>query len=147
MGDYGRIQALIIANLNGHVVYERFYAAFTDLERADLRSAMQEAAAPILPSKVDGDEYVIRYRAGAAVFMTSHDLVFYMVGSGEYDEIMLRDTLGTTIDVVEKVLGRKPSESVVHREYGRVVLTLDQIIYEGILANTDADSVRRIVAA
>ena len=41
MGDYGRIQALILANLQGHVVYERFYSAFTDLERADLRSAMQ----------------------------------------------------------------------------------------------------------
>lgn len=41
MGDYGRIQALILANLQGHVVYERFYSAFTDLERADLRAAMQ----------------------------------------------------------------------------------------------------------
>ena len=41
MGDYGRIQALIVANLKGHVVYERFYSAFTDLERADMRSAMQ----------------------------------------------------------------------------------------------------------
>lgn len=41
MGDYGRIQALILANLQGHVVYERFYSAFTDLERADLRDAMQ----------------------------------------------------------------------------------------------------------
>lgn len=145
MGDYGRIQALIIANLKGNVVYERFYAAFTDLERADLRSAMQEAAVPILPSKVDGDEYVIRYRAGAAVFMTCHDLVFYMIGSGEYDEIMLRDTLGATINIVETVLGRKPSEALLHRDYGRVVLALDQVIYEGVLANTNAESVRQIV--
>ena len=28
------------------------------------------------------------FRAGAAVFMTCHDLAFYMIGSGEYDEIM-----------------------------------------------------------
>ena len=41
MGDYGRIQAVILANLQGHVVYERFYGTFTDLERADLRAAMQ----------------------------------------------------------------------------------------------------------
>ena len=46
MGDYGRIQALVIATLPGHVVYERFYAAFTDLERAELRAALQVRLQP-----------------------------------------------------------------------------------------------------
>lgn len=41
MGDYGRIQALVIATMPGHVVYERFYSTFTDLERAEMRAALQ----------------------------------------------------------------------------------------------------------
>ena len=41
MGDYGRIQALVIATMKGHVVYERFYSTFTDLERAEMRAALQ----------------------------------------------------------------------------------------------------------
>mmetsp|Transcript_19140 Transcript_19140/g.57802 ORF Transcript_19140/g.57802 Transcript_19140/m.57802 type:complete len:154 (-) Transcript_19140:947-1408(-) len=146
MGDYGRIQTLILANLQGHVVYERFYNTFTDLERADLRSAMQSAAAPILPNKKDGDEYVIRYRAGAAVFMTSNDLVFYMVGSGEYDELVLRESLVAVIRVVERIVGRDPTEASVWRDYGRVVLALDQAVHEGVLDNTDYDRVKSLLA-
>jgi hypothetical protein len=46
MGDYGRIQALIIATVKGHVVYERFYSTFTDLERAEMRAALQVTGAP-----------------------------------------------------------------------------------------------------
>lgn len=46
MGDYGRIQALVIATMKGHVVYERFYSTFTDLERAEMRAALQVTDAP-----------------------------------------------------------------------------------------------------
>jgi hypothetical protein len=46
MGDYGRIQALVIATMKGHVVYERFYSTFTDLERAEMRAALQVPDAP-----------------------------------------------------------------------------------------------------
>ncbi len=46
MGDYGRIQALVIATMKGHVVYERFYSTFTDLERAEMRAALQVSGAP-----------------------------------------------------------------------------------------------------
>lgn len=42
MANYGRIQAVVIATLTGNVVYERFYENFTDLEKSDLRSALQQ---------------------------------------------------------------------------------------------------------
>ncbi len=42
MADYGRIQAIVIATISGNVVYERFYDAFSDLDKADLRASLQE---------------------------------------------------------------------------------------------------------
>ncbi len=42
MADYGRIQAIVIATVSGNVVYERFYDALTDLDKADLRASLQE---------------------------------------------------------------------------------------------------------
>ena len=42
MADYGRIQAIVIATVSGNVVYERFYDAFSDLDKADLRASLQE---------------------------------------------------------------------------------------------------------
>jgi len=40
--DTGRVQALIVATTAGHVIYERFYERFTDLDRADIRAACQQ---------------------------------------------------------------------------------------------------------
>ena len=42
MADYGRIQAIVIATVSGNVVYERFYNAFTDLGKAELRASLQQ---------------------------------------------------------------------------------------------------------
>ena len=48
MANYGRIQSVVIATLTGNVVYERFYDSFTDLEKADLRAALQQVkSAPV----------------------------------------------------------------------------------------------------
>ena len=49
---------------------------------------------------------------------------------GFFSRCTVRDTLGATIDIVERVVGRKPSEAVLNREYGRVVLAFDQVIHE-----------------
>ena len=41
--DTGRIQALILANPTGHVIYERFYSKFGDQERSNIREALYTA--------------------------------------------------------------------------------------------------------
>ena len=41
--DTGRIQALVLANATGHVIYERFYAKFSDQERSNIREALYSA--------------------------------------------------------------------------------------------------------
>lgn len=41
--DTGRVQALIIATASGHVIYERFYERFSDLDRAEIRAACLQA--------------------------------------------------------------------------------------------------------
>ena len=56
MADYGRIQALVVATLPGHVVYERFYSTFTDLERADLRAALQVGTRAMCSSHTRTDQ-------------------------------------------------------------------------------------------
>jgi hypothetical protein len=56
----GRIQTLLIATRSGHVVYERFYDAFTELEKAEIRAAFDDTAEEDgLP---DGQEQVGRHK-------------------------------------------------------------------------------------
>ena len=56
----GRIQALLIATREGHVLYERFYDAFTEIEKAEIRSAFDDTAND--EDLIEGQEQVGRYK-------------------------------------------------------------------------------------
>jgi hypothetical protein len=43
MADLGRIHCFLVATRGGDVVYERFYDRFSELEKADVRSALSLA--------------------------------------------------------------------------------------------------------
>lgn len=56
----GRIQALLIATRSRHVVYERFYDAFTELEKAEIRAAFDDTAEE--EELAEGQEQVGRFK-------------------------------------------------------------------------------------
>ena len=55
----GRIQCLLIATRSGHVVYERFYEAFNDVEKAEIRAAFDQTA---VEEAREDQEFVGRYK-------------------------------------------------------------------------------------
>lgn len=43
MTDFGRVHCVVVATKAGEVVYERFYDRFTELDKAEIRAAFQQA--------------------------------------------------------------------------------------------------------
>ena len=60
--DVGRVQAIIIANTEGQVIYERFFEKINEQEKAELRASIAEAAESITVSPADGIDFASRYR-------------------------------------------------------------------------------------
>lgn len=61
----GRVNALLIATRQGHVVYERFYESLSEAEKAEVRGAFDQVAGASSGAAVaaaDDDELVGRYR-------------------------------------------------------------------------------------
>jgi len=56
----GRIQCLVIATRTGNVVYERFYDAFSDIEKSEIRAALDETASD--EAAAENQELVGRFR-------------------------------------------------------------------------------------
>ena len=56
----GRIQCLLIASRSGHVIYERFYDSFSEVEKAEIRSAFDDTLEE--DEIVDGQEQVGRFK-------------------------------------------------------------------------------------
>lgn len=62
--DTGRILAVILTNSRTNVIYERFYAKFSDLERAGIREAFQQAGEGVVLGAGEEAETCSRYRWG-----------------------------------------------------------------------------------
>ena len=71
--ENGRVLCVLVSNLEGAVLYERFYARLSELERADLRAAAAATASTLFASaatttrsadasSIDGREAVGRHR-------------------------------------------------------------------------------------
>ena len=60
--DCGRIQCFLLATVSGHVIYERFFAKFTDIEKAALRAALQRTYESIADRAADEAEFAGRYK-------------------------------------------------------------------------------------
>ena len=56
----GRIQTLLIATRSANIVYERFYDAFSELEKAEIRAAFDDTID--YEDLIDGQEQVGRHK-------------------------------------------------------------------------------------
>ena len=53
MESQGRIQCTLIATASGHIIYERFYERFSDVEKADIRSCFQRTQDKLMQNKIE----------------------------------------------------------------------------------------------
>ena len=53
MDSQGRIQCALIATAGGHIIYERFYERFSDVEKADIRSCFQRTQEKFMQNKIE----------------------------------------------------------------------------------------------
>jgi hypothetical protein len=71
------------------------------------------------------------------------DLVFFAMGSGEYDEPALADVLDTVIASVRDALGRPATEALLTDKFARFAVLVDEIINEGQIESSNLDAIRR----
>lgn len=93
---------------------------------------------------------LVDYRAGAIVLRFEGDVILYALGTGEYDELNCRSSvvllLYSTVHINSKCHAvaetlravsqglrdtlRKPTESALFSDYGRMCLVVDEVINE-----------------
>eukprot|EP00983_Pelagomonas_calceolata_P089123 1157280-Pelagomonas_calceolata.AAC.4 len=96
MSQLGRLHCFLIATKGvGNVVYERFYDRLSEYEKADVRAAFQLASSNV---RFDGEQedFIGVYKTACFVFIPVNDMVFYLMGSGEYDELACECKRGRT---------------------------------------------------
>uniref|UniRef100_A0A7R9V7B1 Coatomer subunit zeta n=1 Tax=Chlamydomonas euryale TaxID=1486919 RepID=A0A7R9V7B1_9CHLO len=139
--SFGRIHCFLVSTKASQVVYERFYDRLSESEKAEVRAAFFQASS----AYSDNQTHVAAYKAARFVFMPVADMVFFLLSSGEMDELAAADALATIVNALPEVLGRAPSSSLLLERYARMALVVDEIINEGLLEATDVDVIRKAI--
>ncbi|WIA16874.1 hypothetical protein OEZ86_014067 [Tetradesmus obliquus] len=140
--EFGRIHCVVVATKAGEVVYERYYDRYTELDKAEIRAAFQQATDNINLAN-DNQDFVGSFRDGCFVLIPTMDLVFYALGSGEYDEMALSGVLRVVMISIADVVGKPPTESVFFEKYARIASVIDEVVNEGMLEAVDKELIRK----
>ncbi|KAL6006295.1 hypothetical protein ACLOJK_040341 [Asimina triloba] len=129
-------------NLRGAKNEELFVASHKEINMPDAKSkfliASQIATCQgFIEGGVAGSVYIVYAMLG--------DVCIYVVGKDEYDELALAEVIFVITSSVKDVCGKPPTERLFLDKYGKICLCLDEIVWKGMLENTDKDRIRRLV--
>uniref|UniRef100_A0A7S0UUI0 Coatomer subunit zeta n=1 Tax=Polytomella parva TaxID=51329 RepID=A0A7S0UUI0_9CHLO len=139
--DFGRIHCFIATTKFGEVLYERFYDRLTEQEKADIRCSFKFASSNVRLK--DGQDLVGTYKLARFVFVPYNDVQFFMMGSGEYDELALSDSIKVIIKTFSEMLGKGFTSDVLLDKYHRLCLVVDEVVNEGLLENTEIEAIKK----
>ncbi|XP_021302887.1 uncharacterized protein LOC8059257 isoform X2 [Sorghum bicolor] len=131
------ILAVLFANSEGNILIERFHGVPAE-ERLHWRSFLVKLGSENLKGSKNEELHVASHKSVSIVYTTIGDVCLYIVGKDEYDELAFTSA-------VKDVCGKPPTERLFLDKYGRICLCLDEIVWQGLLENTEKDRVRRLI--
>uniref|UniRef100_A0A6N2KAY8 Coatomer subunit zeta n=1 Tax=Salix viminalis TaxID=40686 RepID=A0A6N2KAY8_SALVM len=116
------ILAVLFANVEGNILIERFSGVPAE-ERLHWRSFLVKLGADNLKG-VRNEELLV----------ASHNLYC----------LHMAEVIFAITSALKDVCGKPPTERLFLDKYGKICLCLDEIVWKGLLENTDKERVRRL---
>uniref|UniRef100_J3LUY1 Smr domain-containing protein n=1 Tax=Oryza brachyantha TaxID=4533 RepID=J3LUY1_ORYBR len=138
------ILAVLFSNSDGNILIERFHGVPAE-ERLHWRSFLVKLGAENLKGAKNEELLVASHKSVSIVYTMIGDVCLYIVGKDEYDELALAEVIFAITSAVKDVCGKPPTERLFLDKYGRICLCLDEIVWKGLLENTEKDRVRRLI--
>ncbi|KAG5392308.1 hypothetical protein IGI04_022271 [Brassica rapa subsp. trilocularis] len=165
------ILAVLFANSVGNVLIERFNGVPAE-ERLTWRSFLVKLGAENLKGVKNEELLVACHKSVYIVYTMLGDVSIFLVGKDEYDELACKplsfslsfcssadkrfiqsllnllavaEAIFIITGAVKDICGKPPTERVFLDKYGRICLCLDEIVWNGLLENTDKDRIKRLI--
>ncbi|CAI0415065.1 unnamed protein product [Linum tenue] len=136
--------AVLISNSVGNILVERFNGVPAE-ERLHWRSFLVKLGADNLKHAKNEELFVASHKSVYIVYTVLGDICLYVVGKDEYDELALAEAIFVITGSIKDICKKPPTERTFLDKYGKICLTLDEIVWKGILENTDKERIKRLV--
>ncbi|KAJ4718383.1 SNARE-like superfamily protein [Melia azedarach] len=133
----------------GHPVFvdkrEQRFNGVPAEERLHWRSFLVKLGADNLKGVKNEELLVASHKSVYIVYTVLGDVSIFVVGKDEYDELALAEVIFAVTSAVKDACGKIPTERLFLDKYGKICLCLDEIVWKGLLENTEKDRIRRLV--
>ncbi|KLO09701.1 coatomer protein [Schizopora paradoxa] len=89
--------------------------------------------------KAGGD--IILFEGYPAVYKHASDLIFYLIGNPEENELILQMALSSFYDALNNLLRSQVEKRAVLEYFDLVMLCLDETIDDGVIVETDSSTI------
>ncbi|XP_038700013.1 TSET complex member tstD-like [Tripterygium wilfordii] len=137
------LMAVLISNSVGNILVERFNGVPME-ERLHWRSFLVKLGADNLKGAKNEQLFVASHKSVYVVYTLFGDVCLYVIGKDQYDELALVEVIFVITASIKDICRKTPSERSFLDKYGRICLCLDEIIWKGILENTEKDRIKRL---
>ncbi|KAD6119553.1 hypothetical protein E3N88_10824 [Mikania micrantha] len=114
-------------------------------ERLHWRSFLVKLGADNLKGVKNEELLIACHKSVYIVYTVLGHVSIYLVGKDEYDELALSEAIFVITSAIKDVCGKPPTERLFLDKYGRICLCLDEIVWKGLLENTDKDRIKRLI--
>ncbi|KAH0461066.1 hypothetical protein IEQ34_008641 [Dendrobium chrysotoxum] len=136
--------AVLFANTDGNILIERFHGVPAE-ERLHWRSFLVKLGAENLRGAKNEELFVASHKSVYIVYTMLGDICIYVVGKDEYDELALAEVIFAITSSTKDVCGKPPTERLFLDKYGKICLSLDEIVWQGMLENTEKERIKRSI--
>ncbi|EEB09278.1 coatomer zeta subunit [Schizosaccharomyces japonicus yFS275] len=136
------IQALFILDSSGKRIFSKYYTAphidssehTNEFQTTEEELAFEKAVFKKTWKTQNDVSVVMKHKV---VAVQTLDMVFYVVGSSDENEMLLYECVCSVRDALELLLKGVPDKKTLLENYGLLVLTVDETIDDGIILESD----------
>lgn len=135
--DLYSVKAILVMDNDGDRLCARYY------DNATFPSTEQQTAFEkrVFEKTHNNDAEIILFENLTIVYRSNVDLMFFVIGSCNENELMLSSVLECFYECVSDVLRKQVERSEFLSEYSSILMLLDNMIDGGVILEIDADEV------
>jgi len=138
------IRAIIILDNTG----ERFVAKYfpSSKEEFESRKAQEEFEKKMFEKTSKSASEVVLFGNYLVLYQASADVIFYVVGPQDENELLLLNVLNTFKDAIDLLLRSQVDKRTLLENLDYVLLTIDELVDNGIFLESDPNEIQKRVS-
>lgn len=144
-----QIKGLFILDKEGKRLLSKYYSNDLKSNLSKQLNLEESVSSKTIKSKIQptGDIDIIMIESYNIVYQNVQDVYFFVVGAGYENELVLSEVLSGFIDGLLMLFRNQLNKRTFLENFDLIVLSLDEVLEDGIIIETDATAIAQKVAA